>query len=194
MRHLPYLFLFKTMTNISIRKCSLADVDILFTISRSTFRETYEYDAIKEHVSSYLEKEMSKDKVKDSISDEKCTFYVAELDGSVVGYMKFVEDNPAIQEKGKTITLDRLYVLKRFQNHRIGSLLIERCINEAQKCVSGSWIIVNVWSENQRAINFYSKYGFSKFGESEFELGGIIRKGILMRVFFPSLNSEEGHD
>ena len=52
--------------------------------------------------------------------------------------------------------LDDLYVLPEFQNHGIGSQILEKCMLE-----SINPLYLYVFSENVRAVSFYEKYGFS---------------------------------
>ena len=52
--------------------------------------------------------------------------------------------------------LDDLYVLPEFQNHGIGSQILEKCMLE-----SLNPLYLYVFSGNVRAVSFYEKYGFS---------------------------------
>ena len=40
---------------------------------------------------------------------------------------------------------------------------------------------LGVWEKNQRAIDFYSKWGFEKFGDQKFVLGDDIQTDWLMK-------------
>ncbi len=42
-------------------------------------------------------------------------------------------------------------------------------------------IWLGVWEKNQRAIDFYHKWGFEKFGEQNFLLGTDLQTDLLMK-------------
>ena len=75
--------------------------------------------------------------------------------------------------------IERLYVFKKFHDKKIGAALMQSCIDVAlkQKC---EIIWLGVWEHNAKAISFYEKWGFTKFGSHDFILGDDIQKDFLM--------------
>ena len=56
---------------------------------------------------------------------------------------------------------------------------MQKCMDIAKE--KGREIIwLGVWECNQRAIDFYTKQGFKKFGEHDFIPGNDVQKGWLM--------------
>ena len=65
--------------------------------------------------------------------------------GKVCAYYRLCDDGE----------LDDLYVLQGFQNHGIGSQILEKCMEE-----TGGAMYLYVFSRNFRAISFYERFGF----------------------------------
>jgi ribosomal protein S18 acetylase RimI-like enzyme len=57
---------------------------------------------------------------------------------------------------------------------------MQRCI-EIAKEMHREIIWLGVWEHNQQAINFYTKWGFEKFGEHDFVLGNDVQTDWLMK-------------
>ena len=61
-----------------------------------------------------------------------------------------------------------------------GNHLMEACLNLARQ--GGHKVIwLGVWEHNPRAISFYEKWGFEKFGSHLFMLGNDLQTDLLMK-------------
>lgn len=78
------------------------------------------------------------------------------------------------------LEIARIYAVSSMIGKGIGSVLMEKSIEIAKekekKCV---WL--GVWQENQRAIDFYTRWGFEKFASHDFILGDDVQKDWLMK-------------
>ena len=79
--------------------------------------------------------------------------FVAKQNGKVVGFV-----NPEIDEKGHK-TISQIYIEPSFQGKGLGSLLLQKALNILG---TDDDIYLTVISYNQKAINFYEKFGFVK--------------------------------
>ncbi len=86
---------------------------------------------------------------------------VAEQEGHLVGYGVLARAQPGKSE------LQTLYVLPQFQRSGAGKKLVDEAL---KRLPHGLWL--TCWHENDRALNFYRKNGFSVTGEDWFELEG----------------------
>lgn len=78
------------------------------------------------------------------------------------------------------LEIARLYVLKDKIGTGVGKGLMISSIDIAkQKSKQVIWL--GVWEKNARAIDFYTKWGFEKFGEQEFLLGNDLQNDWLMK-------------
>ena len=96
------------------------------------------------------------------MGDNARPIYVAEVDGSVAGYIFCeIKDNPPTNNTygGKELYIDDLCVDEKFRGKGIAESLLEFVKNEA---VSNKFtcITLNVWHGNVRAERFYEKMGF----------------------------------
>jgi ribosomal protein S18 acetylase RimI-like enzyme len=109
-----------------------------------------------------MEKELRSDKFKIFLKDLEIIILVAEIDGSVVGYLT-INFNKALLDIGTTAIIDELVVDKHFRRMGVGKKLMAAAVSEAksQKC---SEIGVGTELENTDAREFYKKCGFSEIG------------------------------
>jgi len=95
-----------------------------------------------------------------SLRDPEYKIYVAEVDGSIVGFIElrvfsdFVEGAPLA-------IVQNLLVDKNHRNLGIGGRLLLMAIEEAKK---RDVLELHVWTEsrNSQAIDFYTKHGFKE--------------------------------
>jgi len=77
------------------------------------------------------------------------------------------------------IEIARFYAVPFYDWKRHWRAMMHRCIAlAAQPGKDVTWL--GVWEHNQRAINFYTAFGFKKFGEHGFLLGDNVQRDWLM--------------
>ena len=129
-----------SLMEIIIRNASKADSELLRSIeARDGFQ--YPYKKTKEDYEKYI--------------GEGDTFFIAEANGEPVGYISIVDCNYL----GNVCRLHFLAVVKDFQSKGVGSRLMEHFEIEARER-GYERIIINVYENNQRAIEFYKKKGY----------------------------------
>jgi GNAT superfamily N-acetyltransferase len=96
------------------------------------------------------------------ISDENVGFFVAELDGGLVGFVhtfiKAAPDIPVVAPRRYAI-LDGILVKSEIKHQGVGRMLIET-IEEWTAAKGASSIELNVYEFNQVAITFYEMLGY----------------------------------
>ena len=108
-------------------------------------------------------------------------FLTAFMDNELVGYAKLsTSENPPELENTAAIEIGRIYAAQKTIGLGVGKSLMLECISAAAK-KNKQVIWLGVWEHNQRAISFYSKFGFEKFGEHDFVLGNDIQTDWLMK-------------
>lgn len=107
--------------------------------------------------------------------------FLALLDSTPIGYAKLRDVKIPAELKGtRNIELERLYVLKAYHDKKAGAALMQYCITYArQNNYEVMWL--GVWEHNSRAINFYSKWGFTVFSAHIFRLGTDEQTDLLMK-------------
>lgn len=166
---------------ISVRTCNEKDVDTLVTLGIKTFRDTFDDFNTPDNMMRYINKTFTKKAVQEEMRQPGTVYFLA-LDGrQPAGYAKMrVSENP--QELGKVaaMEIERLYAHNQYIGKRVGYMLLKACEDFAKKKRSGA-VWLGVWENNARAIAFYEKNGFKRFGQHTFMLGEDPQTDLLMR-------------
>jgi diamine N-acetyltransferase len=167
--------------DIYIRYAENQDAKLIADLSHKTFYETFAAQNTKENMDKFLNEQFTKGKLILEVGAPGNTFLLAYKDQEVVGYAK-VRENTAPKSLGITDTLEiaRLYVVEHMIGKGIGNLLMQTIIDMArQRVIPVVWLAV--WEKNNRAIEFYKKWGFEKFDDTLFVLGDDIQLDWLMK-------------
>ena len=131
---------------------------------------------------AYMNTHYTEHKLAEEINDNEAEFYIAYLSDKAVGFIKTGHGKPPEEISAfKCRELERLYVLKEYQSHKIGEQLINYCINKAKED-NTEILWLGVWENNPRAISFYKRFGFQHFGEHTFQLGNDAQTDWLMKL------------
>ena len=170
------------MTNFTIRAITLNDLKALQSISKQTFTETFASSNSKENMEKYLDEALSLEKLTEELNNPNSLFYFIEDNNTPIGYLKLnmgasqteLYDNTALE-------IERIYVTQAYQGKKVGQQLYEKAIQVAkEKGVEYIWL--GVWEENHKAIQFYTKNGFTAFDKHNFTLGDEEQTDIMMKL------------
>ena len=157
------------------------DSKLIADISHETFYHAFAADNSKEDMDQFLNEQFTKGKLMLEVGAAENTFYLAFDGDAVAGYVKLRDARkPNSLGDVKGLEIARLYALPAFIGKGVGSLLMELSIKVAkEKQKEVLWL--GVWEKNHRALAFYEKWGFEKFGETEFLLGSDLQRDWLMK-------------
>lgn len=143
----------------------------LADLSRKTFYETFAASNTASDMELFMEKQFSREKLVAEVVDPSCYFFIAQVNGELAGYLKLQEGESYPEFDGKSsIEIARIYADSSFIGSGVGKALME-CALEQAALKNREIIWLGVWEHNQRAISFYTKWGFEKFGVHDFLLG-----------------------
>jgi ribosomal protein S18 acetylase RimI-like enzyme len=167
--------------NLTIRPASKEDAVLIADLSRKTFYDTFIKDNRKEDMDKFLNEQFTRGKLILEVSDPNHSFFLAYMDEQPAGYLKLREGAAPFGLAGRScLEIARLYAAKEFIGKGIGKALMQRSIDTAmERSKEAVWL--GVWEGNQRAIDFYTAWGFEKFGEWDFLLGNDLQKDWLMK-------------
>ncbi|MFH6602995.1 GNAT family N-acetyltransferase [Maribacter algicola] len=166
---------------LRLEQCSHESLSDLVKISRKTFVEAFEKDNKPEDFNNYVNRAFDRENLKKQLSNKDSYFYFVYLDWSQVGYFKLnLKQAQTDLKRPESIELERIYVLKEFQNRKIGRWILQEAIKIAQE-MQKEFLWLGVWEKNERAISFYEKNGFSKFGMHPYYIGSDKQMDWLMR-------------
>jgi ribosomal protein S18 acetylase RimI-like enzyme len=155
---------------ISIKKAQAEDVSILSHIGNITLIESHGHSAPAFVMQSYVDDKFSETSLLKELRDVNNIFHLVYYNGEAVGYSKIVYNIPIEPVPQPNITkMERLYVLGKFYNLKLGHQLMEFNIDLSKNNKQdGMWL--DVWKENDRAIRFYKRAGFIIVGDGYFRL------------------------
>ena len=129
------------------------------------------------HLAEYC----STERIQTELGDPGNIFLLAYDDERLAGYAKM---NEHIKEESKElknpIEIERIYTIKELIGKGIGKSLMKKCLAIArEKNKKEIWL--GVWEYNERAIDFYERWGFEKFGEHNFPVDLDLQTDWLMK-------------
>jgi ribosomal protein S18 acetylase RimI-like enzyme len=167
---------------ILVKKISIKDLAQLQKIGISTFSETFAEHNSKEDLEKYLKESFAADKLIAELENPDAAFYFAEVDDTVIGYLKINFGDAQTELKdNKAVEIERIYVLQAYHGKKIGQLLFNKAI-EIAKEHQAHYVWLGVWEENHKALQFYKKNGFVQFDTHIFKLGNDEQTDIMMKL------------
>jgi len=156
--------------NVSITKASKKDAETLLKLAVTTFRESHGHSAAADDIGEYINAKFTLKNIERELSDESNVFYLIYVNEELAGYSKIIY-NKAYENltQANSTKLERLYVLEKFHDLKVGKQLMDFNLNLAkQNAQTGLWLYV--WTENHRAVRFYTNYGFQQIAETTFQI------------------------
>lgn len=163
---------------MSIRIATLSDADVLTELSATTMYEAFgPPHNPAELVAEYVASAITLPIIQQELADPKSTFFLVEADnGTPVGYAKMRRHTPprSMPEPHRSVRnaveIQRIYLRQDQVGQGQGRLLMEHCLNWAgEQGYKAVWL--GVWERNERALAFYKKIGFERFGYHYFQFG-----------------------
>ena len=158
---------------IMIRRILLEDAAVLAKISRQTFYDTFTGTCTEQDMDQFLEDYFNLKQVQAELSDINDFYYLAELEGKAIGYLRVMEDyrNFPVMKQWRALELKRIYISKDFHGQGVAQQLMDFVLQyAADNKYEVVWL--GVWEHNLRAQKFYAKYGFVNSGHKhDFPIG-----------------------
>ena len=169
------------MSDISIRLATSKDAEIIADLSRQTFYETFALQNTTSDMEKFLNEQFTREKLIAEVSEPWLIFFLAFMDDEAVGYVKLKDGIVPSELIGQScMEIARIYSVQNMIGKGVGKKLMQASLNVAeQRKKQTLWLAV--WKDNQRAIDFYERWGFKIFGEQDFLLGDDLQKDWLMK-------------
>jgi len=166
---------------LTIRYATREDALLIADLSRQTFYDAFAADNTEADMQKFLAEQFTRGRLILEVGAPRHTFLLATVNNQPAGYVKLRETQlvPGLQ-CSKPLEIARLYCTTSFIGKGVGSALMQRCI-EIAKEQGNDLVWLGVWEKNERAIAFYQRWGFEKFGTQEFLLGDDIQNDWLMK-------------
>ena len=161
--------------------CNESDIEKLVTISKETFANAFEKDNDPEDFKDYITTAFSRKALLEQLKDKNSIFCFVYADKSLAGYFKineFTAQSELKEENG--LELERIYVFEQYQGYKIGVQILDEILALAKQ-KNKKYIWLGVWERNIRAIKWYQKNGFEKFGTHPYFIGNDEQTDWLMK-------------
>ena len=149
---------------MQIRKANIIDLPTLLTVSRQTFVDAYAHLNNPLDFSIYLEDQFNLSCLQSQIENLNSYFYLLSENHKDIAYLKLNIGSAQTENRFENaLEIERIYVLKEHQNKRLGGIMINHAIKQAQKRgLKNVWL--GVWEINASAIAFYKRHQFNIVG------------------------------
>ncbi len=165
---------------ITIRYATIADAELIADMSRQTFYESFAWQNTDEDINKFMNEQFTKKALMKEVELNDSTFFLAYDGEEPVGYARLREGEIRPEFAGKTsIEIARIYALQSSIGKGVGKALMKTCLDVAAE-QNKEVIWLGVWEKNNRAIAFYTKFGFEKFSKHKFLLGNDLQTDWLM--------------
>jgi ribosomal protein S18 acetylase RimI-like enzyme len=167
--------------SLTVRYATKEDALLIAEISHQTFYQTFAAHNTKADMEKFLREQFTRGKLMMEVGTPENIFLLAYDGKEVAGYAKLRDSRiPNGIGSPKALELARLYAMHNMIGKGVGSFLMQSCIDIAKQ-KEKDYLWLGVWEKNIRAINFYAKWGFEKFGETDFLLGDDVQRDWLMK-------------
>lgn len=163
----------------TIRRAGTGDASAIAGCGARLFRQAYEPTHPEPTLSRYLANAFAPERVREFLIDSNAALFVIEAEPSeLVGYAQVRLAPP----EAETTTLDRplpgarpfeivrFYVDAKYHGQGLAAALMVAC--EAEARARGADVIwLQAWQKAARALGFYKKMGFDRFGTAVWHFG-----------------------
>ncbi len=157
---------------LAIIRAEPSDAAALALLGRVTFAETFGhlFHDHRDDLRTYLDATFDVAKIERSLGKPENTYWVARRDELPVGYAKLKYPSAPPGKPGRDAAqLQKIYVLREFFGAGIGRALMAPMLHTASRLASLIWL--DVLSQNERAIGFYTTLGFAAIGDDTYTIG-----------------------
>ncbi|EPR74490.1 transcriptional regulator [Winogradskyella psychrotolerans RS-3] len=155
---------------IEIIKADAEHSQLIAELAQQTFFESHGHSASKDDINNFILKTYNAEAIRKEFENKQVAYHLIYDNEILAGFSKIELQCPNINISEKNITkLDRIYLLEAFQGKQLGVKLLDFNIALSKKQhQNGIWLVV--WTENNKAVNFYKKMGFKIAGAYDFQI------------------------
>jgi ribosomal protein S18 acetylase RimI-like enzyme len=167
---------------ISLRPCTIQDVDALATIGSATFLESFAGILEGASILMHCRKQHSPETYRKYLAHPETQAWLAVVQpgDAPVGYAMLTEpDLPLPDITEADIELKRIYLFSRFQRSGAGKMLFQQALSAASEA-GRKRMLLGVHAENARALAFYRKNGFEQVGVRTFQIGAMVYDDLVL--------------
>jgi ribosomal protein S18 acetylase RimI-like enzyme len=165
---------------IEIKRATAADVEALSAFAAEVFPLGGRVGTDPAHVSAYVNAELTPERFRSLIENPRAHVVLAKAGDEIAGYAVLLHNSghPRIPARYPA-ELKKIYVHPDYQGQGVSDSLMRELLSSIRPGCDAIWL--SVYSENSRAIGFYTRWSFRMAGTTVFLVGGDRQKDFLMR-------------
>lgn len=157
------------------------NLERLQKIAQETFYRAFIHETTEQNMLAYLSDVFSLERLQQYLDNREVKIFILCDEKEDIGYIKLNVGNAQTEMKTEDgIEIERFYIKEKFQGKGYASKLMEQAINIGV-ALEKTHVWLGVAETNVKAVKFYSKHGFTFFGEHKFMLGEENQVDLLMR-------------
>lgn len=164
----------------TVRKATPADAALIADISRQTFYDTFASSNTQADMQKFMDGPFRRDILMQEVEQPHHIFLLAYAGETLAGYAKLAESENPDGVEGNAIEICRIYNSKEFIGKGVGAFLMNYIL-DLSTSMGKEQVWLGVWENNDRAKQFYAKFGFVQFGTHDFVLGDDVQTDWLMK-------------
>ncbi len=169
------------MVIVEIRQANKTDAALIAAMSRQSFLATFGPENRPADIEKFMNEQFTTEALKAEVGTENNIFLLATINEAPAGYVRLKVNSFEVGlEAENPLEIARFYAMPTMIGKGIGMAMMQHCIALAAQ-MGKDVIWLGVWEKNQRAIDFYTSFGFEKFGEHGFLLGNDLQNDWLMK-------------
>lgn len=155
---------------VGIIKANVEHSELIAELAQQTFSESHVHSASKSDINNFILKTYNTEAIRKEFENNQVAYHLIYHNEILAGFSKIELECPNINISDKNITkLDRIYLLKAFHGKQLGLKLLDFNIALSQQHQqNGIWLVV--WTENNKAVDFYKRMGFKIAGAYDFQI------------------------
>lgn len=167
--------------NLRIREAGTEDAVLIADLSRQTFYDTFAPHNTAADMDKFLHEQFTRGRLMLEVGQPHNRFLLAYSGDEVAGYVKLrAGRSPGGIPAADCMEIARLYACKHMLGKGVGQLLMQTSLDMGlQEGKKIAWLCV--WEKNQRAIEFYHRWGFTRCGDVDFLLGNDLQNDWVMQ-------------
>ncbi len=169
------------MDTVKIKLAGTADAALIADMSRQSFLATFGHENTPEDIEKFMNEQFTTEALIAEVGTEHNIFLLATINEEPAGYVRLKENS---FEEGlaaeNPVEIARFYAMPTMIGKGVGRAMMQHCLALAAQ-LGKDVIWLGVWEKNQRGIDFYTAFGFEKFGEHGFLLGNDLQNDWLMK-------------
>ncbi len=155
---------------ILIKRASIDDFKAITDIGNISVKEAHKDSCPEKDLDEYMKSHYNEEALREELANTQNIYHILFYDEKPGGFSKMVLNaEHANIDETKVAKLDRIYLLSKYFDKKVGAELLIHNVDFARKNdQSGLWLVT--WVGNSRAIRFYTKAGFNIIGSYNFHV------------------------